>query len=278
MHLRPAQSGFSLVELSIVLVILGLLTGGILGGQALIRAAELRTLSTDAERYRAAVNTFRDKYLGIPGDLTNATAFWNKDNALCPGDTGTAGSPGTCNGNGDGAAVVTSFTPGTTSEFFQFWRQLALAGLIEGNYSGLNEVNYALCIPGTNCPRLRMSNASAAVLSYRTQTGTGNGWWSEQTMGQGMWLGIGNPGTGLSYPFNGIITPEEAWNLDTKMDDGRPATGGVTNVGCALYSSDCMVDQAMALPTYDCNTFALTAQYNLRGRDKSCSPMIKIGN
>ncbi|PZP83692.1 MAG: type II secretion system protein, partial [Azospirillum brasilense] len=62
MHRPSPTHGFSLVELSIVLVILGLLTGGILGGQSLIRAAELRTISTDANRYITAAQTFRDKY------------------------------------------------------------------------------------------------------------------------------------------------------------------------------------------------------------------------
>ncbi|MGB1539971.1 MAG: prepilin-type N-terminal cleavage/methylation domain-containing protein, partial [Rickettsiales bacterium] len=54
--------GFSLVELSIVLVILGLLTGGILGGQSLIRAAEMRAIATEYDAWKTAVNVFKDKY------------------------------------------------------------------------------------------------------------------------------------------------------------------------------------------------------------------------
>jgi len=76
MAARPTSSGFSLVELSIVLVILGLLTGGILGGQALIRAAELRAVTTEYDRWVTATRTFQDKYFALPGDMTNATAFW----------------------------------------------------------------------------------------------------------------------------------------------------------------------------------------------------------
>ena len=70
------RSGFSLVELSIVLVILGLLTGGILAGQNLIRAAELRSVTTQFQNYHAAVMTFRDKYFALPGDMANAEDFW----------------------------------------------------------------------------------------------------------------------------------------------------------------------------------------------------------
>ena len=72
---------FSLVELSIVLVILGLLTGGILAGQSLIRAAELRAVTTEYQRYVAAVQTFRDKYMALPGDMPNAIAFWGAAHA-----------------------------------------------------------------------------------------------------------------------------------------------------------------------------------------------------
>ena len=75
--MKKAVSAFSLVELSIVLVILGLLTGGILAGQSLIRAAQLRAVSTEYSRYVASINSFRDKYFGWPGDLRNATAFWS---------------------------------------------------------------------------------------------------------------------------------------------------------------------------------------------------------
>jgi len=82
------KTAFSLVELSIVLVILGLLTGGVLTGQNLIRAAELRAVTTEFNAYQTAANTFKDKYFAIPGDMTNATDFW-----------GSAGGDGTL---GDG--------------------------------------------------------------------------------------------------------------------------------------------------------------------------------
>jgi len=70
------KNGFSLVELSIVLVIVGLLVGGVLTGKSLIRAADLRSVSTDYEGYRTATSAFRDKYFGLPGDITNASSFW----------------------------------------------------------------------------------------------------------------------------------------------------------------------------------------------------------
>ena len=71
------QQGFTLIELSIVLVIIGLIVGGILVGQDLIKAAEIRATVAQVEKYNAAVNTFRTKFNAIPGDIsaTQATAF-----------------------------------------------------------------------------------------------------------------------------------------------------------------------------------------------------------
>lgn len=107
--------GFSLVELSIVLVILGLLTGGILAGQSLIRAAELRSYITDVQRYPAAVNAFKDKYFAYPGDMANATKFWGAlggdgtgNDAACQA-LSASGLP-TCN-----AATVMDASPLVTS-------------------------------------------------------------------------------------------------------------------------------------------------------------------
>src|SRR4051812_26321723 len=71
------KSGFTLIELSIVLVIIGLITGGILVGKDLIQAAQIRATSSQVTKYSAAVNTFRIKYNALTGDIAepNATGF-----------------------------------------------------------------------------------------------------------------------------------------------------------------------------------------------------------
>src|SRR6201999_1632157 len=73
-HKRTSEQGFTLIELSIVLVIIGLIVGGVLVGQDLIRAAAVRAQISQIEKYQTAVNTFRGKYGGLPGDLSASSA------------------------------------------------------------------------------------------------------------------------------------------------------------------------------------------------------------
>src|ERR1700753_1764982 len=95
------NKGFTLIELSIVLVIIGLIVGGILTGQDLIKSAEQRATLAQVEKYNTAVNTFRNKFGGIPGDLAYTTAsnfgFFNIS-ATTPCTA--LGKPGCQDGNG----------------------------------------------------------------------------------------------------------------------------------------------------------------------------------
>lgn len=231
MQSRPAQSGFSLVELSIVLVILGLLTGGILGGQALIRAAELRAVSTEYSRWATATQTFRDKYFAYPGDMRNATQFWGRmnGNADCVTNSTPAAAvsaAGACDGNADG---VLSFAASASqvSEQMQFWRHMALAGLIEGTFTGVaGPVGVQDCPFGSACPRSKLSNAGWGVQT----AGNFPGNFTAYAMDYGTLLMVGASVSG-GLAQGAVLRPEEAWNLDTKLDDGRPAQGKVI----ALY-------------------------------------------
>lgn len=254
------KSAFSLVELSIVLVILGLLTGGILAGQSLIRAAEVRSVTTEIGKLQSAVNGFRDKYMGLPGDITNATRFWGDNNAQCP-DAGIAnGTPGTCNGDGDGL-MYRALAHNDTGEIFQAWNQLALAGLIEGSYTGLNgpsHINYH-SIPGTNVLAGKISNTGWSILG-RTGMFPGNP--SMYALEYGPFYFIyGTAGT--SETDGKALRPEEAWNVDTKIDDGRPAYGKVI---ARYWNSECSRADDGSNDSTDLN-----ASYNLTDTDIECA-------
>lgn len=212
---------FSLVELSIVLVILGLLTGGILAGQNLIRAAELRSVITEYQSYHTALHTFREKYFALPGDMTNAEAFWGtmtNCGAASPSGTGTQ----TCNGDGDGKIDAPS-AASRTGEYFTFWQQLANAGLIEGSYTGIagtvstRDHNY-----GENSPRSRMSSGGWGTRYYNNEGATGSGYSFAINYGNFYEFGTEGDNVGADYV---ILKSEEAWSIDVKVDDGKPSTG-----------------------------------------------------
>lgn len=220
--------GFSLVELSIVLVILGLLVGGVLSGQSLIRAAELRSLTTDTQRFITATYSFRDKYFAIPGDMSTATTFWGKDGTNCASDSGTVNATtGTCNDNGDGV-IEWPTVNGGTGEAFQFWRHLALAGVIEGSYTGIAG-------PGSTTNSIRAVNSPAAkpnFVGWNVQNVTAasvaaGGNPSLYVLEYGNFFALGAKTSGTGGFGQAYAKPEDAWNIDSKMDDGRPASGMV---------------------------------------------------
>ncbi|MBX9726033.1 MAG: prepilin-type N-terminal cleavage/methylation domain-containing protein [Rickettsiales bacterium] len=220
--------GFSLVELSIVLVILGLLVGGVLSGQSLIRAAELRSLTTDTQRFIAATIAFKDKYFGLPGDMSNATAYWGKDGTNCASDTGNVDTTrGTCNGNGDGIMEFGTVNGGT-GEAFQFWRQLALAGLIEGSYTGIagpgNTIN---AIRGVNTPAAKPNYVGWNIQYATAASVIANATPNIYVLEYGNYFSLGAKTTSTGGFGQAYAKPEDAWNIDTKMDDGKPASGMV---------------------------------------------------
>jgi len=116
------QSGFTLIEIAIVLVIIGLLLGGILKGQELITQGRIRNVGNDFQSVTAAINLYQDRYHALPGDD--------------PGAGGTTGRwTTTTSGDGDGVfdgAYNEACTATSTTEPCLFWHHLRLAGLVTG--------------------------------------------------------------------------------------------------------------------------------------------------
>lgn len=216
------KQGFSLVELSIVLVILGLLTGGILTGQNLIRAAELRSVTTEIQTYQTAVMTFRDEYFYLPGDMPNATDFWGAAASGSACKTTASTGTETCNGDGDG---ILKYNNSGSDEVFRFWQHLANAGLIEGRFTGVKaSTNPWSAQIGLNVPRSRIGANSGWFAYNFLSPHSGNAKWFDSDYGNALWLGGQEDNQGPDKP---VLTPEEAWNIDTKMDDGAPAQGRI---------------------------------------------------
>jgi prepilin-type N-terminal cleavage/methylation domain-containing protein len=205
------QQGFSLVELSIVLIILGLLTGGILGGQSLIAAAQLRSIGKEYEQWIMAVNSFKEKYNSIPGDTNLATRLWT----------------GTWDGNGDGI-VDDATSASAEGENFTFWQHLAFAGMINGEYTGLAGAGgagpaYMDSYPGVNVPASKFSGGGWSVHNLDS----GSVYTAEiYQMDYGNLFEFGAKITDYEMGER-VMKPEDAWNIDTKFDDGQPAKGTI---------------------------------------------------
>ena len=114
--IRASEDGFTLVEIAIVMVIIGLLIGGVLKGQAMIQNAKVKRVSKQADEIRAAVMAFYDKY------------------GMYPGDENIAAIPPGADGEGNGSGQITG------GELYEVFRDLQLAGLISGVYNGTSDL------------------------------------------------------------------------------------------------------------------------------------------
>ena len=119
--MKRNQSGFTLIEIAIVLVIIGLLLGGVLKGQELINSAKVKNLAGDFKNVPVFIYGYQDKYKALPGDDDKATTH-----LPAPGGTLTIT-------NGNGSGIIDGAWNATTGESFQFWQQVRLAGFGPGS-------------------------------------------------------------------------------------------------------------------------------------------------
>lgn len=182
-----ANAGFSLVELAIVLIVIGLIIGGVLKGRELIESARLKSVLTQINEYRVAVGTFMDMYDALPGDFKNARDYIKPD--LING-----------NGNGmiDGAGLARD------SEAGQFWAHLAAAGLIP--QPGLQDAGGLHFDQGAPSARI----GGGITIKYKN--------------GQ-HWFVLG--GENGQEGDKALLTPLQAMSLDKKIDNGIPNMGKV---------------------------------------------------
>ncbi len=218
---RQAEQGFTLVELAIVLVIIGLIVGGVLVGQDLINAAEVRATVQQIEKYNSAVNTFRTRFNSLPGDI------------LTPAAPLAAGLAGTALGQGDGNRILESDGGGIADmngEITMFWQHLSNAQLVDGSYDGLQTV----ATLGGSFPRGKIDRAGVGVY------GTG---------GVNFYQLGAISSTAAAAIYADGLTPQEARNIDVKVDDGAPFTGQTVGRGGATPNQDYVVAAATAATT-----------------------------
>lgn len=230
--MKQHPNGFTLVELSIVIVVIGLLVGGVLAGQSLIRNTTLNRIARDLEQFETATSQFNQQYNGLPGDLLTATKYWGSaggtgDDSTCQSTV--TNDARTCNGNGDKAI---GFPIGTNyymrNEQFRAWQQLSNAGLIAGKFTGVssNTSNFNGVDMTKNASPFRGDSKLGYVIAYLQGAGAFD---ANYYFGGG-----GNMILFGSFPYNSWIlspapsmSPEEMYLLDAKRDDGNPTKGKI---------------------------------------------------
>jgi len=188
-QLKSQQSGFTLVEIAIVLVIIGLLLGGILKGQELINSAKVKNLANDFRVIPTYIYAYQDKFKALPGD----------DNAVTTHVTGStlATTPASSQGNGVINGNWNSTT--NTDESRLFWQHVRLANLAAGptdtadaSYTPKNAVGGSLGVTSATTAQLQISGMS-----------------------------------GTYMVCSGGILGKFAKQLDIQMDDGNTQTGSL---------------------------------------------------
>lgn len=199
------NKGFSLIELAIVIVIMGLLVASITVGKDLIKASQLRSLVSQIYGFETQISTFRSKYNALPGDIRNA----NKR--------------GLGFNNGDGDGIIEDGTSDTVPdsisyEISYFWEHLNRAGFADGAYDG-DELNGAI---GETFP---LAKHGGGIIVYGID---GKNYFH---------IGIEDATNGSPKAINFVNTlvPEDAYSIDYKLDDGFPLKGKIVarSASCA---------------------------------------------
>jgi prepilin-type N-terminal cleavage/methylation domain-containing protein len=219
------QRGFTLIEIAIVLVIIGLLLGGVLKGQELITAARVRNLISQQDGVKAAYFGFLDRFRALPGDYSQAT-------------TNIAGVAAGANGNNNGR-IETKAVGGGIDEHIAAWDHLSHAGFINGSYTWTDGAESNASVPTNPYARyLRLiydANYATNAGALRHNLKTGN-----------------------------QIPSDLLSEIDRKIDDGNPVggtfqfttydgggAGGVAPVGGAV--NQCYLGTSWSSTTVDTN-------------------------
>jgi prepilin-type N-terminal cleavage/methylation domain-containing protein len=195
--MRSKQSGFTLVEIAIVLVIIGLLLGGVLKGQELINSAKVKNFASDIRNISTFIYAYQDRFRALPGDDPRA------DTNLTGGTLAAAANRGNARINGAWNSAT------ITDESVLFWQHVRLAGLATGTPT----------VPADNTPgdAYYQRNADGGRIGV---TGdpvfTGAAVWAAN-----FWVCM----SGVQGRF--------VRQLDTTLDDGNTTTGTIRVISTA---------------------------------------------
>ena len=187
--MNKQQSGFTLVEIAIVLVIIGLLLGGVLKGQELVNSAKVKNFVSDIKAIPLFIYGYQDKYKALPGDDAQAVTHIGVGATLTP----TAATLGNGRIEGNYNSVL------ATDESVAFWQQVRLANLASGATDFSSVAAIAAAVP-RNADGGRIGIQSTSPIT-------------------GM--------AGSYFVCSDAIQGKFAKQIDVTMDDGNTATGSI---------------------------------------------------
>jgi prepilin-type N-terminal cleavage/methylation domain-containing protein len=244
------KKGFSLIEISLVLVLTGLLIVTILVSQQLRINTQNRMMIKELSKINIAANQFYDLFNELPGDSSNIYKFWS---AECV-------SAEFCNGNGDGQ--INHYKESHLS-----WFHLNLTKFFIGNFSGSGDGDEQSQTIDVNVPKSSIENAQYSLIYYD---------WNEFPDYNLILLGkavTGNIGYGAAIDAN------SAYSIDSKIDDGLPSTGNV--LGRNGYKngnwddSNCLIDKDNN-KIINSENETPDVEYNMNIKTKECIMGIRL--
>lgn len=215
MRIIASKSAFTLVELSIVLVIIGLIVGGVVAGAEMIEGAKRRAVVSEMKAIELSIHSFRLKYGQIPGDFKSAQTFF--------------GSTNICNGDGDGvfpeslspaclkadSSACPTASSYSQSEGTSFWKHLHAASMYPQTVCG-NSAGNTLTYDYIKSKYKGLGYSIFSATYHNINTG---------------WMGMaGNSNTAF-------LSADTSASLDTKMDDGRCNAGRFIVITCTCSTA-----------------------------------------
>jgi prepilin-type N-terminal cleavage/methylation domain-containing protein len=206
---KPKSSGFTLVELSIVLVIIGLIVGGVVGGQSLVSSARISAQAQQLTKFETAYNAFKLQYDAVSGDMYNASDYW----------------PGATNGDGNNRITEDANNAGIVSrENVKFFEHLSRAKIIPETYTNVWTL-------GQGYPALKVDEGKGMIAAGQLRGGACCQVSANEAQKQHiavLYLNVGSPNASGASSYNdssGVTPPSIAKSIDKKLDDGTARTG-----------------------------------------------------
>ncbi|MEO5362298.1 MAG: prepilin-type N-terminal cleavage/methylation domain-containing protein [Magnetococcus sp. DMHC-8] len=220
---RTSQSGFTLIEISIVLIIIGLLLGGVIKGQTMVKNSKIKRIAADSQAFVSATNAYLDSYWALPGDDPNTVARWGA--AITAGDGG-----GTI---GPGAASATAI----------FYPALANLATAE-NSKAIGHLRCAELLKGRCAIPAALADLPKNAVGGHLGIDDGNG--PEDAM-----LGFKT-----KVICQSTLEADYAMVFDTQFDDGDATQGDIRASTAATYATaDAVAAYAAGSTYYVCASF-----------------------